>query len=55
MMRRYGEATWFNLGDRDLATHILRTQRRRAGQSLTEVTAAFTQALGIGGTYPADV
>src|SRR5215475_4240710 len=26
MLRRYGEATWFNLGDRDLGTHILRTQ-----------------------------
>ncbi len=47
MMRRYGETPWFNLGDCDLATHILRTQRRRAGQSLTEVTAAFTQALGL--------
>src|SRR5919202_5811965 len=47
MLQRYGEATWFNLGDRDLATHILRTQRRRAGQSLTDVTAAFCQALGL--------
>jgi LPPG:FO 2-phospho-L-lactate transferase len=47
MMRRYGEATWFNLGDRDLATHILRTQRLRAGHSLTEVTTALCQALGL--------
>jgi LPPG:FO 2-phospho-L-lactate transferase len=47
MLRRYGEATWFNLGDRDLATHILRTQRRRAGQSLADITAAFCQALGL--------
>src|SRR5574341_247917 len=29
MLQRYGEATWFNLGDRDLATHIWRTQRDR--------------------------
>ena len=47
MLRRYGEATWFNLGDQDLATHILRTQRLRAGASLTEVTAALGQALGL--------
>ncbi|MBM3222686.1 MAG: 2-phospho-L-lactate transferase [Candidatus Tectomicrobia bacterium] len=47
MLRHYGEATWFNLGDRDLGTHILRTQRLRLGQSLTEVTAALCQALGL--------
>jgi len=47
MLRRYGEATWFNLGDRDLATHIVRTQRRRGGQSLTDITASFCQALGL--------
>src|SRR5262249_47177739 len=47
MLQRYGEATWFNLGDRDLATHVLRTQRRRAGQSLTDITTAFCQALGL--------
>jgi LPPG:FO 2-phospho-L-lactate transferase len=47
MLRRYGEATWFNLGDRDLATHIWRTQRRRSGQSLTDFTAALCQALGL--------
>jgi LPPG:FO 2-phospho-L-lactate transferase len=47
MLRRYGEATWFNLGDRDLATHIFRTQRLRAGYSLTEVTLAQCQALGL--------
>jgi LPPG:FO 2-phospho-L-lactate transferase len=47
MLRRYGEATWFNLGDRDLATHILRTQRLRQGQSLTQVTQTLCQALGV--------
>jgi LPPG:FO 2-phospho-L-lactate transferase len=47
MLRHYGEATWFNLGDRDLATHLLRTQRLRAGQSLTEVTAHLCRALGL--------
>ena len=48
MLQRYGEAAWFNLGDRDLATHILRTRRLNAGDSLTAVTRALCQALGVG-------
>ncbi len=36
---RYGNPTWFNLGDRDLATHIMRTDRLRRGQTLSTVTA----------------
>ena len=48
MLQRYGEAGWFNLGDRDLATHILRTQRLRAGESLTAVTTSLCQALNVG-------
>ncbi len=44
---RLGEDAWFWLGDRDLATHILRTQRLRAGASLTEVMRGFGQALGV--------
>jgi LPPG:FO 2-phospho-L-lactate transferase len=47
MLRRLGEEGWFNLGDRDLATHIARSHRLRAGESLSEVTARLTQALGI--------
>ena len=47
MLKRYGEAAWFNLGDRDLATHILRTRRLNAGDSLTAVTRALCQALGV--------
>jgi LPPG:FO 2-phospho-L-lactate transferase len=42
-----GEATWFNLGDRDMAMHIARSWRLRAGESLSDVTARLTQALGI--------
>ena len=42
-----GGETWFNLGDRDLATHVERTRRLRAGQTLTEVTAALCRSLGI--------
>lgn len=47
MMRRYGASVWFNLGDRDLATHLLRTQQLRAGLSLTAITAAQCTALGM--------
>lgn len=34
-----GEDVWFNLGDRDLATHLLRTQLLNGGMPLSEVTA----------------
>lgn len=40
--------TWFNLGDRDLATHFYRTARRREGATLTEVTAEIARAWGLG-------
>jgi LPPG:FO 2-phospho-L-lactate transferase len=46
-LARYGEATWFNLGDRDLATHIYRTQWLRRGRSLTEITDHIRRSLGI--------
>lgn len=42
-----GGETWFRLGDRDLATHVERTRRLRAGETLTEATAALCGALGI--------
>ncbi len=47
MLERYGEETWFKLGDRDLATHVLRTSRMRSGETLTEVTARLSAALGV--------
>jgi LPPG:FO 2-phospho-L-lactate transferase len=47
MLDRYGEPTWFSLGDRDLATHIVRTARLRSGQRLTTVTLALCSALGV--------
>jgi LPPG:FO 2-phospho-L-lactate transferase len=46
-LSRYGEAVWFNLGDRDLATHIRRTERLGQGVSLTEVTEELARALGL--------
>src|ERR671914_510100 len=47
MLENYGEETWFKLGDRDLATHILRTSRMLSGETLTEVTAGLSGALGV--------
>src|SRR5918995_3997333 len=47
MLARYGEETWFKLGDRDLATHVLRTARLRAGETLTGITAELWAALGV--------
>jgi LPPG:FO 2-phospho-L-lactate transferase len=48
-LERLGGETWFNLGDRDLATHVLRS-RRLAGESLSAVTADFCRRLGIAQT-----
>jgi LPPG:FO 2-phospho-L-lactate transferase len=45
----YGEETWFSLGDRDLALHISRTARVRAGARVTEACLAAQRSLGIAG------
>lgn len=42
-MTTLGTETWFNLGDKDLTTHILRTQLLKEGRSLTEITKYFTE------------
>jgi LPPG:FO 2-phospho-L-lactate transferase len=47
---RFGEPVWFNLGDRDLATHLHRTRLLREGRTLTEVTRAIGAALGVTAT-----
>lgn len=44
--RLYGKP-WFNLGDRDLATHLYRSERLRAGASLSEVTAEIARRFGV--------
>jgi LPPG:FO 2-phospho-L-lactate transferase len=43
-----GGEDWFRLGDRDLALHVERTRRLRAGQTLSEVTADICRRLNIG-------
>jgi LPPG:FO 2-phospho-L-lactate transferase len=45
-----GGPTWFKLGDKDLATHLLRTQWKRSGYPLSWITAQFCRRLGIGPT-----
>jgi LPPG:FO 2-phospho-L-lactate transferase len=42
-----GGPTWFKLGDRDLAVHVERTRRLRAGETLTPITEHFAKQLGI--------
>jgi LPPG:FO 2-phospho-L-lactate transferase len=47
-MGRLGEDTWFNLGDRDLATHLYRTRRLREGAPLSAITGEIAHRLGVG-------
>ncbi len=42
-----GGETWFKLGDSDLAVHVERTRRLRAGESLSQITADLCQRLGV--------
>jgi LPPG:FO 2-phospho-L-lactate transferase len=44
---RLGGPDWFNLGDRDLGTHLERTRRLKAGQTLAQITRDFCLAWGI--------
>jgi LPPG:FO 2-phospho-L-lactate transferase len=46
-LRRYGGELWFNLGDRDLGTHLYRTARRHAGATLSQATAEIVAAWGL--------
>ncbi len=47
-LERLGGTTWFNLGDRDLATHLYRTQRLSEGAALGTVTAELADRFGVG-------
>jgi LPPG:FO 2-phospho-L-lactate transferase len=46
-IERLGGPVWFRLGDLDLATHLERTSRLQAGDTLTQVTGAFCQQWGV--------
>ena len=47
MLGKFGVDTWFNLGDRDFATHIRRSQLLTEGKTLSEVTSELNQSLGV--------
>jgi LPPG:FO 2-phospho-L-lactate transferase len=46
-MERLGADAWFRLGDKDLATHLERTRRLRAGEPLSSITRDFCQRWGV--------
>lgn len=46
-VRRTGGADWFRIGDKDLATHIERTRRLKAGQPLSQIVRDFCRAWGV--------
>lgn len=46
-MRRMGSPAWFQVGDRDLATHLRRTELLSAGKTLREATAEIAGSLGV--------
>jgi len=46
-LEELGGEAWFRLGDRDLATHLYRTQRLSEGATLSLVTAEVARALGV--------
>ncbi|HMF30068.1 MAG TPA: 2-phospho-L-lactate transferase, partial [Candidatus Lokiarchaeia archaeon] len=43
----YYPENWFNLGDKDIATHIFRTEQMRQGRTLAEVTQMIGEKLGV--------
>ena len=46
-LKRFSDETWFNLGDKDLATHLFRTNLLRKGLRLSEATLKIANAFGI--------
>jgi LPPG:FO 2-phospho-L-lactate transferase len=46
-IKKLGGQTWFRLGDRDLGTHLVRTERRKNGEKLSAITRDFCQTWGI--------
>ncbi len=47
VLDRFGCETWLRLGDRDLATHIFRTNQLRKGSKLSQVTEQLSKTLGL--------
>jgi LPPG:FO 2-phospho-L-lactate transferase len=49
-LEKYGEETWFKIGDRDLATHLFRSRLIREGLTLSQVTERMAKALEVKAT-----
>jgi LPPG:FO 2-phospho-L-lactate transferase len=47
MVEALGAETWFTLGDRDIGLHLVRTERLRAGEPLSDVFARLAERLGV--------
>jgi len=47
MMKKMGRPAWFQVGDRDLAVHLLRTQLLKEGRTLSEATSEIIRGLGV--------
>lgn len=47
MLQRMGVNTWFRIGDKDFATHVLRTEMLRGGRTLTDVTLEICTRFGV--------
>lgn len=47
-LRRFGHDTWFQIGDRDLATHLHRTRLLGEGRTASEIMAEIARAFGVG-------
>ena len=47
MMQQYGAEGWFGVGDKDLATDLLRTEALRNGKSLASIMTRLSKALGV--------
>jgi LPPG:FO 2-phospho-L-lactate transferase len=52
MAERYGEPSWFQLGDRDLATHLARTAGLARGETLSAITARLCAGAGVAVRVP---
>ncbi|MEQ9619374.1 MAG: 2-phospho-L-lactate transferase [Deltaproteobacteria bacterium] len=48
-LERFGEETWFNIGDKDFATHLYRTYLKKSGLSPTDITSRIAGAYGVKG------
>jgi LPPG:FO 2-phospho-L-lactate transferase len=46
-LRRYGASAWFQVGDRDLATHLFRSDKLRLGTNLTDLTRHIAEQLDV--------